>query len=459
MIHIFSVQEEPFVYDSESGALHEIDEAALSVLRLYEVQNGARPSSAQLLSAGPHAHDIADEIDDLIEAGELFAPQPDVAFEQVYPEAPRFKAMCLNICHDCNMRCAYCFADTGEYGIGHRAMMSAETGRRAIDFLIRSSGPRHHLDIDFFGGEPLMNWDVVRELVEYCETEGPKHDKDIRLTITTNATLLNDERIDYINRHFKNCVLSLDGRREINDRMRYDAAGKGTYDRVARMIKKFVARRGDKEYYIRGTFTSHNLDFDKDAEVLAELGANVSVEPVIAPPSAEYALRPEHLPTIAESYERLAVNLWNRQQDGHPYHFFHFMLQDDHAPCLFKRLKGCGVGTEYCAVTPEGDIYPCHQLVGETAYRIGRLTPEGAMIDKKRQKPFLEALMPQREECTQCWARYYCGGGCAANHLHSQGDLNRTDPMYCAMVQKRLECALWLSSKRIKESAARASNR
>ena len=446
MIHSFTLHGDNLVYDTESGALHLFDDEALSILELYQAGQGKRPPQAELdkFEDGP---EIADLIDQLIAESKLFTARPPVKFEQLYPEKPRFKAMCLNICHDCNMRCLYCFASSGQYGSEQRSCMSAETGKRAIDFLIEASGPRHNLDIDFFGGEPLMNWKVVQELVAYCEERGPLNGKDIRLTITTNALLLSDDKIDFIDRHFKNVVLSCDGRAEIHNHMRPDAGGNPTYERIAANIRKFVAVRGDREYYIRGTFTRHNLDFVEDVLALAALGRNVSIEPVVAAPEYDYAIREEDLPQVLAAYEKLA---WAFQPGavGSDINFFHFNLQTDHSPCLYKRLKGCGAGSEYCAVTPEGDIYPCHQLVGETVHRIGHLTETGYETDTKRQSAFSEYLMPSREPCNSCWARYHCGGGCAANHWHSMGDLDTVDPIYCQMLQKRLECALWLSYKR-----------
>lgn len=446
MIHSFSLHEDNLVYDTESGALHLFDDEALSILELYEAKHAKRPSD-QELKEYPDGSEIADLLDQLIAQSQLFAARPEVSFEQLYPEEPRFKSMCLNICHDCNMRCVYCFAESGQYGSEQRSSMSAETGKRAVDFLVEASGPRRNLDIDFFGGEPLMNWNVVKELVAYCEEQGPLHGKDIRLTITTNALLLNDEKIAYINEHFKNVVLSCDGTAEHHDQMRPDAGGKKTYERIAKNIRKFVEQRGDREYYIRGTFTRYNLDFVEDVLALGALGRNVSIEPVVASPEFDYAIREEDLPQVLQSYEKLAQLLGSDERFAH-INFFHFNLQADHGPCIYKRLKGCGAGSEYCAVTPDGDIYPCHQLVGETMHRIGQLTASGFETDPDRQSAFSEYLMPNREPCNSCWARYHCGGGCAANHWHSMGDLDAVDPIYCQMLQKRLECALWLSYKR-----------
>ncbi|NLC26092.1 MAG: thioether cross-link-forming SCIFF peptide maturase [Fastidiosipila sp.] len=447
MIHSFTLHGDNLVYDTESGALHLFDDEALSILELYEKNRGKRPKEEEL-NQYPDSWEIADALDQLINRSQLFAARPEIRLEQLYPEKPRFKAMCLNICHDCNMRCSYCFAESGQYGSDSRSSMSAKTGMRAVDFLIDASGPRRNLDIDFFGGEPLMNWEVVKELVAYCEEQGPAHGKNIRLTITTNALLLNETKINYLNRHFKNVVLSCDGTAENHDRMRRDAGGNKTFDRIAANIRKFVAVRGGKEYYIRGTFTRHNLDFVDDVLALAALGKNVSIEPVVAEPEFEYSIREEDLPQVMRSYENLAFAL-QADKEASKINFFHFNLQTGHDPCIYKRLKGCGAGSEYCAVTPEGYIYPCHQLVGETMHRIGRLTEDGYITEPEQQSAFSEYLMPNREPCNSCWARYHCGGGCAANHWHSTGDLDSVDPIYCQMLRKRLECALWLSYKRI----------
>ena len=462
-------------YDSESAAIHELDEMSYDILRLYIDNEGASPEGEILRDlAARKGYDTSEvlacdeDIRSLISDGSLFAETPEVAAEQLYPEEPLIKAMCLHICHDCNLRCKYCFAGTGDYGTGTRSMLDLETGRLAVDFLIAASGKRHHLDIDFFGGEPLMNWTVVTALTEYCEKRGAESGKDIRLTITTNALLLDDEKTEYINRHMKNCVLSIDGRPSVHDNMRPNAGGKGSYEQVASRIKTFVEARTApdscfSEHYVRGTYTRHNLDFAEDVKHFVDaLGArHISVEPVVAPKDAPYSIRLEDLPEIEKEYEDLAEYIHQTRQSGDAVHFFHFIMDMNEGPCVYKRLKGCGVGAEYCAVTPNGDIYPCHQFTGDEAWLMGNvhdlsplLTPEGNLIDghhvneilrPETRKVFLDRLIPNKPHCTSCFARYHCGGGCPANAYHETGSLDGQYEIGCRLAMKRLECSLWLT--------------
>jgi uncharacterized protein len=448
LVHLFTIQNDCLAFDSESGALHRLDDLSALVLTAYQAANGRRPDRATLEAlAQVHGTDIfecADDLDTLITRGELFAPVESVALEQLYPDQPRIKSMCLHICHDCNLRCQYCFAGTGDFGTGHRTMLDVATGRKAIDFLIAASGPRRNLDIDFFGGEPLMNWPVIEQLVAYCEQRGSETGKILRLTLTTNAMLLDDAKTAFINQHFKNVVLSIDGRPAVHDRMRPDAGGKGSYERVARHIERFVATRGDQSYYLRGTYTHHNLDFAADVLHLATLADQLSIEPVVAPAGSGYEIRPEDLPILEAEYEKLAVALRDARARGEGFNFFHFMLDLGHGPCAFKRLKGCGVGTEYCAVTPEGDIYPCHQFVGEEQFKLGNVHDQPIILDQAVLAPFTALLVPDKTECRTCWARYFCSGGCAANSFHVSGRVDGIDPTGCRLQKKRLECALWL---------------
>lgn len=448
MVHLFQLHGDRLAFDTESQALHKLDEIAWSVLQIYVSLNGKRPHGAvmdQLFAQwGPEVAECIDEIDQLISEGSLFAEPEPVTFDQLYPDGPKIKSMCLHLCHDCNLRCQYCFAGTGDFGTGRRPWLDLKTGRQAVDFLIRASGHRHHLDIDFFGGEPLLNWPVVVDLTHYCEDRAKETGKDIRLTITTNATRLDDEKTSFINQHFKNCVLSIDGRPEIHDRMRKDAGGKGTYEEVSRRIRSFVAARGNREHYLRATFTRFNLDFDADVRHLATLSDQISVEPVVAPHGSGYEIRKEDLPIIEAAYERLAWDLYEAQKQGRGFNFFHFMIDLDEGPCLFKRVKGCGVGTEYCAVTPDGDIYPCHQFVGIEPFRMGHVSDDPAQLDQKVKKSFEKLLMPDKTACRNCWARYFCSGGCAANAWFSTGRIDGLYEIGCRMEQKRLECALWL---------------
>lgn len=423
-------------------------------MELWTENQAQRPDDAMLLKMaeekGLNSDEVIEasaEIAELVKSGVFFAPKPDVKVEQLYPDQPRIKAMCLHICHDCNLRCRYCFAGTGDFGTGHRSMLDEETGKAAIDFLIRESGPRRNLDIDFFGGEPLLNWNIVKKLVEYCEEQGPKHGKDIRLTITTNAYLLDEEKMDYINEHFKNCVLSIDGRKEVHDHMRPDAGGHGTWERISKNIARFVEKRGNKEYYLRGTYTAYNKDFSEDVLTLADIAPQVSVEPVVCDSCYPWALKEEDIPQLCGEYEKLAKALNERREAGKGFNFFHFMIDNGHSPCIYKRLKGCGVGTEYCAVTPEGDIYPCHQMVGDERFILGNVLTGGLNPDASIGEAFKELLMPDKPSCSSCWARYHCGGGCVANAWHRTQDLKGVDPMSCELLKKRLECSLWLQAK------------
>lgn len=474
MVHIFSMKGRYIAYDSESCALHELDKVAFDVLSLYVDENGSTPPEKDLLALcekkGYSREDVvscAEDIDELRETGDLFAPEQKVLFSSLYPEEPLIKAMCLHICHDCNLRCRYCFAGTGDFGSGHRSMLSSSTGKKAVDFLIAASGKRKHLDIDFFGGEPLMNWPVVEELTYYCEKRGRETGKEIRLTITTNCVLLDEEKTDFINKHMKNCVLSIDGRPEVTNRMRPTTGGQNSYPIIAKRIRSFLEKRtsGDSpnyEHYLRGTYTRENLDFSRDVKHMAqELGArHISVEPVVAKDGDGYEIRLEDIDAIEKEYELLAEYIWERKKDGNPVQFFHFVIDHSEGPCLFKRLKGCGVGAEYCAVTPEGDIYPCHQFAGMPEFRMGNVNDLDNVLDAKGdslpgravtnilspkvREIFLDRLMPDKPECKTCFARYHCGGGCPANAYNATGDLDGIYEVGCRLARKRLECSLWI---------------
>ncbi len=460
MIHLFEINNDYLAYDVESGVVHFVDKVAYRVLTAWQQTDGQKPDLQTLRGLedqlGPDALDCTAEIEQAIQQGLLFAPEVEVSLEQLYPDQPRIKSMCLHLCHDCNLRCKYCFAGTGDFGTGRRTMLDAATGRQAIDFLIEASGPRHNLDIDFFGGEPLMNWPVVVELTHYCEQRAKDTGKEIRLTITTNAMLLDDEKTKFINEHFKNCVLSIDGRPDVHNDMRPDAGGKGSYDRVARHIQSFVAARGSQEYYLRGTYTRKNLDFSNDVLHLGSLAPQVSIEPVVAPQGAGYEIRQQDVAGLEREYEKLAARMFELEGTKESFNFFHFMIDLDGGPCAFKRLKGCGVGLEYCAVTPEGDIYPCHQFVGNEAFKMGHVSqPPGAM-DAALTEQFKSLLVPDKPACRDCWAKYYCGGGCAANAFYASGSVNGLYEIGCALQKKRLECALWLQAKkRLAKGAAK----
>ncbi|MEA4888252.1 MAG: thioether cross-link-forming SCIFF peptide maturase [Clostridiaceae bacterium] len=452
MLHLFTLNHTHLAFDTESYALHIPDDLSFRVLSAYVEAGGCKPDQVILnrleQELGGETQACIREIDTLIAGGALFTPGETVSPELLYPDQPRIKSMCLHLCHDCNMRCRYCFAGTGDFGTGKRSMLDYETGCQAVEFLLAASGGRHNLDIDFFGGEPLMNWPVVEALTAYCERRAGETGKNIRLTITTNALLLDEAKTAFINQHFKNCVLSIDGRQDVHDFMRPDAGGHGTYKRVADHIRSFVAARGEREYYLRGTFTHHNLDFSADVLHLASLGSQVSVEPVVAPPGCGYEIRPEDLPAIEREYEKLAQAMLAADSRDEPFNFFHFMIDLEQGPCAYKRLKGCGVGLEYCAVTPDGEIYPCHQFVGLPQFLMGHVQDQPVRLDAAVQEQFRHLLVPDKPECQTCWARYFCSGGCAANAYHASGSVNGQYEMGCRMQKKRLECALWLMSQR-----------
>jgi uncharacterized protein len=439
LVHTFDVLGDHFAFDSVSGALHQTDDAARLLVERYRDAGGKRPSDPEDLK-------LADHLDRLIARGELFAREPAITEERLYPDGIHIKAMCLNVCHDCNLRCAYCFAGTGDYG-GKRSRLSEETGKKAIDFLIARSGPRRHLDIDFFGGEPLMNWPVVKSLVHYAETRGCETGKDLRLTLTTNATLLTDDKIEFIDRHFKNVVLSIDGRKSVHDKLRPYEGFAPSYEQTVSGIRKFVAVRGDREHYLRGTFTSENLDFLEDVKVLSGLSPHISIEPVILPQNHRLAIRREHLPAILQEYERLARWLDEEEENGRTISFFHFNIDLSEGPCVFKRHKGCGAGCEYVAVTPEGDIYPCHQLIGDPALLLGHIEDDRS-FNADVSAPFRALLTNPPAGCCDCFAKLLCGGGCAANRLHGGGSITADDLLGCTILRRRTEIALWLYARR-----------
>ena len=471
MTHTFQFRDEYFAYDSESGAFHQLDvaaftlirawqdnpnktfkcpnsSAAFTLIRAWQDNNGHCPECPEEFAPELTRSELdllCSEIEELVEAGELFSEGEKLSSEQLYPEGVILKAMCLNISHACDLRCKYCFADEGTYGDAEQSLMSFSTGKKAIDFLIEASKGRTNLDIDFFGGEPLLNWKVVTELASYARQTGQAQDKNIRLTLTTNATNLDDTKAEFLNKYFKNIVLSLDGRKQTNDRLRVDAQGQGSYDKVAPNIEKFVRTRGEQEYYIRGTFTKYNLDFAEDALHLAKLGRNISLEPVLSSPGCYFGIELSDIPGIEKEYEKLALAIDALRERGDNINLFHFFLDLAESPCLYKRLKGCGVGLEYCAVTANGDIYPCHQLVGEEEYLLGSVHDDPITLNQAVQNKFQRFLLADQESCLNCWARYHCGGGCAADILHTNQSLSGVNEISCRLLKKRLECALWLA--------------
>lgn len=446
MIHKYTMYDTNIVLDINSGAVHVFDDAAFDVVDLYK--NETREQIVELLSekySGQVIEDAFEEIAELESKGLLFS-------EDVYSDAlnkwerkPVVKALCLHICHDCNLRCKYCFASTGSFG-GHRTMMDLETGKKAIDFLIEKSAGRRNLEVDFFGGEPLMNFDVVKGIVEYARIREKESGKNFRFTITTNAVLLNDEIKDFINKNMHNVVLSIDGRKETNDNMRPRVDGSGTYERILPKIQDMAESRNQDNYYVRGTFTRENLDFSEDVLHLADQGfKQISIEPVVAAKDSGYDIREQDLPKLFEEYENLAREYVKRDSEKCGFNFFHFMIDLQQGPCVIKRLGGCGSGHEYLAVTPEGDLYPCHQFVGDEKFRMGNVH-EG-VFNSDFQKDFQKSNVYTKKDCAECWAKFYCSGGCAANAYQFNNDINVPYRIGCELEKKRVECAIWIKTQ------------
>ncbi len=450
MIHTFTSCGQTLALDVGSGALHVLDELAWRVLTLRE-EGKTRDAIIAALPESDAADidDVLAELAELTAMGQLGAPD---GYEDVdlSLKAGVVKAMCLHAAHDCNLRCQYCFAATGDFAMGKRCLLSHEVGKAALDWLVAHSGSRTNLEVDFFGGEPLMNLPVVRRLVAYGRELEKQHNKKFLFTITTNGVALDDDAIAFINAEMHNVVLSIDGRPEVHDRMRPTVNGKGSYALIAPKAKKLADARGQKQYYVRGTFSAHNLDFGEDVLYLADQGfEQLSVEPVVADPAVDYAIRPEMVPQIQAEYERLArIYLARRQGEGDQwFNFFHFMVDVSGGPCLKKRLTGCGAGNEYVAVTPEGDLYPCHQFVGREGYRMGSVLD--GTFDQTMQQVFAENHVLNKPTCSQCWAKFFCSGGCAANAQAFHGNITEPYEMECQLQRKRLECALaiWVTER------------
>lgn len=459
MIHQFINNGYYIVLDVNSGSVHQVDPVMYEAIEflsgkmkdLFEpapIEESLKKEAALSLK-GRYEEDEVEEalsdIQELINREELFAA--DVYKEYVTDFKKRetvVKALCLHIAHDCNLACRYCFAEEGEYH-GRRALMSYEVGRKALDFLIASSGNRRNLEVDFFGGEPLMNWDVVKELVAYGRSQEALHNKKFRFTLTTNGVLLNDEIMDFCNEEMSNVVLSLDGRSDINDKMRPFRNGKGSYDLIVPKFQKFAKQRGDKDYYIRGTFTKNNLDFAKDVLHFADLGfEKMSIEPVVASSEEAYAIGEADLPQILEEYDKLALEYIKRHKEGRGFTFFHFMLDLSQGPCVAKRLSGCGSGTEYLAVTPWGDFYPCHQFVGQEEFLLGNV--DDGVLKTEIRDEFKLCNVYAKDKCRDCYARFYCSGGCAANSYNFHGSLTDAYDIGCEMQKKRIECAIMIKA-------------
>ena len=448
-VHTFTALGQYLAADVNSGAVHVLDKLTYDLLSAVgegPIGEGRVPRELVdwLCQYDPAELEEAwQELRVLQNAGLLFTTDDylDPEAAMALPKAAVVKALCLHVSHDCNLRCKYCFASTGDFGTGHRMTMSFDTAKAAIDWVVAKSGKRRNIEVDFFGGEPLMAMDTVKRTVEYARSLEEKYDKVFHFTITTNGILLDDETIDYINREMSNVVLSLDGRGEVNDRMRPTVNGKGSYEIIVPKFQKLVAGRGTKDYYVRGTFTRDNLDFSKDVLHMGELGfRHVSVEPCSGPADDPFAIREEDLSRVGEEYEKLARALVDRKD----LNFFHFNVDLAQGPCVIKRLRGCGAGCEYVAITPDGDIYPCHQFVGKEEFRMGSV--HDSSFDMAISGQFAQQNVYTRPACRECWARFYCSGGCSASNLLVNGDITRSNEVACAMERKRLECAIALNA-------------
>ncbi len=448
MVHQYKNNGYNIVLDVNSGSVHVVDDMVYDMIPYYK-EKGPEETIRLLSGRYPEAElrEGAADLEELTAAGKLYSEDiyEDYIQEIVDAKKPVVKALCLHIAHDCNLACRYCFAEEGEYH-GHRALMSYEVGKKALDFLIAHSGSRRNLEVDFFGGEPLLNWQVVKDLVAYGRRQEKIHNKNFRFTLTTNGVLLNDEVQEFVNREMANVVLSIDGRKEVHDHMRPFRNGKGSYDLVLPRFRKLADSRNQEKYYVRGTFTRYNRDFSRDVLHLADLGfRQISVEPVVADDTEDYALR-EDLPEIFAEYDRLAAEMVRRYGTDEDFTFFHFMLDLTGGPCVAKRLSGCGSGTEYLAVTPWGDLYPCHQFVGEEKYRMGNVD-EGIIRTDLREE-FRNCNVYSKEKCRNCFARFYCSGGCAANAYKFHGSINEAYEISCELERKRVECAIMIQAAR-----------
>ncbi len=452
MIHQYKLNNYNIVLDICSGSVHVVDEIAYDIIAIFE--DNSKDSVIKSVAekyADVSASDIEEcyeQVAHLKESGKLFAPETfePMAGHLKQKTAGVVKALCMHIAHTCNLNCSYCFASQGKYH-GERALMSFEVGKRALDFLIENSGTRRNLEVDFFGGEPLMNFDVVKQLVEYARSIEKQHGKNFRFTLTTNGMLIDDDVIDFANREMSNVVLSLDGRKEIHDRYRVDYAGKGSWEQIVPKFQKLVQARGGKEYYMRGTFTHANPDFLKDIQQMLDLGfTELSMEPVVCAPGEESELTAEDMPIVKQQYEELAKLMLSHDKEGKPFTFYHYMIDLTGGPCIYKRISGCGSGTEYMAVTPTGELYPCHQFVGEEKFKLGDIW--NGVTNKTIQNEFAECNVYSRPECRECWARLYCSGGCAANAYHSTGSVKGVYKYGCELFKKRMECAIMVAVAR-----------
>lgn len=449
-MHQFKLNGYNIIVDTNSGSVHVVDELAYDLIEYFGKDNNRENVIAAMQKKHPNEskeeiEECFDDVEELVKDNKLYSK--DIYEDMVIDfekKKSRVKALCLHVAHTCNLTCDYCFASQGKFH-GERAMMSLEVGKRAIDFLIENSGSRRNLEVDFFGGEPLMNWDMVKEVVKYARSIEKEHNKNFRFTLTTNGVLIDDDVIDFCNKEMHNVVLSLDGRKEIHDRLRRTVNDKGSYDIIVPKFQKFVEKRKGKNYYIRGTFTNENLDFTEDIKHMVDLGfTELSLEPVVTAPGDPAEITEDKLDQIYEEYEKLANYMLERKKEGKPISFYHYILDLEGGPCIHKRVTGCGVGTEYYAVTPWGDLYPCHQFVGKEEYKLGDIFNG---IDKKDlQNEFKHCNVYAKKECRSCWARLYCSGGCAANALNATGSVRGIPKKSCDIFRKRIECALMMKA-------------
>lgn len=449
LIHKFYLNDKYMVLDVNSGAVHIVDELVYDILDEMELQD--KDIVIKELSARFDKEKIKEAYEEilyLIDNDILYSKESNLNNVE-YNKDNIVKAMCLHVAHDCNLKCKYCFASQGNFK-GERSMMSLETGKKALEFLAKNSGKRRNLEVDFFGGEPLMNFQVVKDLVAYGRELEKNCNKNFRFTITTNGVLLDDEKMAFINENMENVVLSLDGRKPVNDEMRLTISGEGSYDVILPKIKRMVELRGEKDYYVRGTFTSKNTDFGKDAMEFHKNGfKKISIEPVVAPDKMDYALKKEHISDVLKEYEDFSRDYIKLKREDPDFMFFHFMIDLEQGPCVIKRAVGCGAGSEYVAITPEGDIYPCHQFVGEKDFLLGDL--ESGIVNVELRERFKNANVYTKKECRECWARFYCSGGCHANAHYAHGDILRPYELGCEMEKKRVECALSIAASLCEE--------
>ncbi len=451
MVHRYKNNGYNIVLDVASGSVHVVDDLVYEMIGLYEEHDRDEIRDAMLKMFGDaysseEIDETYDEITSIKDAGQLFTED---AYRDIIIDFKKrktvVKALCLHMAHDCNLACRYCFAEEGTYHGQKRELMSYEVGKKALDFLIENSGNRVNLEVDFFGGEPLMNFEVVKQLVAYGRSREKEAGKNFRFTLTTNGVLLDDEVTEFCNREISNVVLSLDGRKCVNDRMRPARNGQGSFDIIVPKFKRFVEQRGDKSYYVRGTFTHENLDFYQDFLAMADLGfKEISIEPVVAPPSASYSIKEEDIAAICEEYDKLAKDLIEREKSGKPITFFHFKIDLNGGPCVYKRLSGCGSGTEYLAVTPGGDLYPCHQFVGIDEFKLGDV--DHGITNTAVVEDFKCCNVYAKDKCKDCFARFYCSGGCAANAYQFHGNILDAYDIGCELQRKRIECAIMIKA-------------